>query len=99
MLFVANLSFSLEDDGLAKLFADPGIKVVSARVVRRRWGNPRKSKGCGFVDVGNERSNRRQLRPSSARTWRAGDRLLSRWLSTQLNTMNTMNMVMRRKVV
>jgi RNA recognition motif-containing protein len=54
MLFVANLGFNVDDDGLAALFSDVGIKVNSARIVRRRWGNPRKSKGYGFVDVGDE---------------------------------------------
>lgn len=54
MLFVANLGFSVDDEGLSKLFTDAEINVVSARVVRRRWGNPRKSKGYGFVDVGSE---------------------------------------------
>jgi len=54
MLFVANLGFSVDDESLSKLFTDADINVVSARVVRRRWGNPRKSKGYGFVDVGSE---------------------------------------------
>ncbi|EIN10358.1 RNA-binding domain-containing protein [Punctularia strigosozonata HHB-11173 SS5] len=54
MLFVANLGFSVDDDGLAALFSDAGIKVNSARIVRRAWGTPRKSKGYGFVDVGDE---------------------------------------------
>jgi len=54
VLFVANLGFNIEDDGLAELFTDAGINVNSARIVRRRWGKPRKSKGYGFVDVGDE---------------------------------------------
>ncbi|KAF7331941.1 RNA-binding domain-containing protein [Mycena kentingensis (nom. inval.)] len=54
MLFVANLGFSMDDAGLSALFTDAGITVVSSRVVRRRWGQPRKSKGYGFVDVGSE---------------------------------------------
>ena len=61
MLFVANLAFSLDDAGLNKLFTDAGIQVVSARVVRRRWGNPRKSKGYGFVDVGNEEEQQKAI--------------------------------------
>ncbi|TFY79634.1 hypothetical protein EWM64_g4373 [Hericium alpestre] len=52
VLFVANLGFNIDDAGLAALFTDAGIKVNSARIVRRRWGRPRKSKGYGFVDVG-----------------------------------------------
>lgn len=53
-LFVANLGFNVDDDGLSALFTEAGINVVSARVVRRRWGTPRRSKGYGFVDVGTE---------------------------------------------
>jgi len=52
MLFVANLGFNVDDAGLSALFTEAGIHVVSARIVRRRWGQPRKSKGYGFVDVG-----------------------------------------------
>jgi len=54
MLFVANLGFTVDDAGLSALFTEAGIQVISARVVRRRWGQPRKSKGYGFVDVGSE---------------------------------------------
>jgi len=54
MLFVANLGFNVDDDALRDLFIEAGINVVSARVVRWRWGHPRKSKGYGFVDVGSE---------------------------------------------
>ena len=54
MLFVANLGFAVDDVGLSALFTEAGIHVISARIVRRRWGQPRKSKGYGFVDVGNE---------------------------------------------
>jgi RNA recognition motif-containing protein len=54
MLFVANLGFSVDDDALRNLFTEADINVVSARVVRWRWGHPRKSKGYGFVDVGSE---------------------------------------------
>lgn len=53
-LFVANLGFSVDDDALSTLFTEAGVNVVSARVVRRRWGTPRRSKGYGFVDVGTE---------------------------------------------
>jgi len=54
VLFVANLGFTVDDAGLSALFTEAGIQVTSARVVRRRWGQPRKSKGYGFVDVGSE---------------------------------------------
>jgi len=61
VLFVANLGFNIEDDGLAALFTDAGIKVNSARIVRRRWGKPRKSKGYGFVDVGEEEEQKKAI--------------------------------------
>ena len=54
MLFVANLGFTIGDEELSTIFTEAGIKAVSARIVRRRWGKPRKSKGYGFVDVGDE---------------------------------------------
>ncbi|PAV20728.1 RNA-binding domain-containing [Pyrrhoderma noxium] len=53
-LFVANLPFSLDDEGLSALFTEAGFSVSSARVVRRRWGHPRKSKGYGFVELEDE---------------------------------------------
>ncbi|KAH7100562.1 hypothetical protein BKA62DRAFT_771333 [Auriculariales sp. MPI-PUGE-AT-0066] len=61
MLFVANLGFTIDDAGLSTLFTDAGIKVVSARVVKRRWGTPRRSKGYGFVDVGTEDEQKKAI--------------------------------------
>ena len=61
MLFVANLGFNIDDAGLAALFTDAGISVKSARIVRRRWGKPRKSKGYGFVDVGDEEQQKKAI--------------------------------------
>lgn len=61
MLFVANLGFNIDDDGLSSLFKDAGVNVVSARIVRRRWGQPRKSKGYGFVDVGGEEEQKKAI--------------------------------------
>ena len=61
VLFVANLGFNIDDAGLAALFTDAGINVKSARIVRRRWGKPRKSKGYGFVDVGEEAEQKKAL--------------------------------------
>jgi len=60
MLFVANLGFNIDDEGLSALFTDADIDVVSARVVRRRW-EPRKSKGYGFVDVGSEEQQQKAI--------------------------------------
>jgi RNA recognition motif-containing protein len=61
MLFVANLGFNIDDAGLSSLFTEAGINVVSARIVRRRWGQPRKSKGYGFVDVGGEEEQKKAI--------------------------------------
>jgi RNA recognition motif-containing protein len=61
VLFVANLGFNIDDAGLAQLFKDAEINVVSARIVRRRWGKPRKSKGYGFVDVGGEEEQKKAI--------------------------------------
>jgi RNA recognition motif-containing protein len=61
MLFVANLGFNTDDAALSNLFTEAGINVVSARIVRRRWGQPRKSKGYGFVDVGSEEEQQKAI--------------------------------------
>jgi RNA recognition motif-containing protein len=61
VLFVANLGFNIDDAGLSALFTDAGITVNNARIVRRRWGKPRKSKGYGFVDVGDEDEQKKAI--------------------------------------
>ncbi|KAI0269225.1 hypothetical protein BC834DRAFT_865354 [Gloeopeniophorella convolvens] len=61
VLFVANLGFTLDDAALTALFAEAGIKVNSARIVRRQYGRPRKSKGYGFVDVGDEEEQKKAI--------------------------------------
>lgn len=61
MLFVANLGFNIDDAGLSALFTEAGITVTSARIVRRRWGQPRRSKGYGFVDVGSEEEQKKAI--------------------------------------
>jgi len=61
VLFVANLAFNVDDAALATLFTSADIDVVSARVVRRRYGRPRRSKGYGFVDVGTEEQQQKAL--------------------------------------
>ncbi|KAF8268303.1 hypothetical protein EI94DRAFT_1578164 [Lactarius quietus] len=61
VLFVANLGFNIEDDELTDMFTEAGINVVSARIVRRQYGRPRKSKGYGFVDVGNEEEQQKAI--------------------------------------
>jgi RNA recognition motif-containing protein len=61
MLFVANLGFTVDDEGLHGLFTEAGIHPVTARIVRRRWGQPRKSKGYGFVEVANEDEQKKAI--------------------------------------
>jgi RNA recognition motif-containing protein len=61
MLFVANLGFNIDDAGLSALFTEAGIKAISARIVRRRFGQPRKSKGYGFVEVGDEAEQQKAI--------------------------------------
>jgi len=61
VLFVANLGFNIDDAGLAALFTDAGINVNSARVVRGHWGKYKKSKGYGFVDVGDEAEQKKAI--------------------------------------
>lgn len=61
VVFVANLAFNVDDAALAALFKEADINVVSARVVRRRFGQPRRSKGYGFVDVGDEEQQKKAL--------------------------------------
>ena len=46
---------------MSAIFTDVGITVNSARIVRRRWGKPRKSKGFGFVDVGSEEQQQKAI--------------------------------------
>ena len=61
VLFVANLGFNIDDTALTELFTEAGINVVSARIVRRQYGRPRKSKGYGFVEVGNEDEQKKAI--------------------------------------
>jgi len=61
MLFVANLGFNIDEAGLAALFSEAGIVVNSTRIIRRRWGQPRRSRGYGFVDVGSESEQKKAI--------------------------------------
>ncbi|KAF9426144.1 hypothetical protein BGZ94_006868 [Podila epigama] len=56
-VFVANLPFAMEDDGLKALFAE--FKVASAHVVRRRGSG--RSKGFGFVELVDEAEQQKVL--------------------------------------
>jgi len=57
-LFVANLPFSLDDDGFAKVFKDNGLAFKSAHVVKKRTG---RSKGFGFAEFENEKDQQKAL--------------------------------------
>jgi RNA recognition motif-containing protein len=61
VLFVANLGFNIDDVALAALFTEAGINVITARIVRRQYGRPRRSKGYGFVDVGDEAEQKKAI--------------------------------------
>jgi cold-inducible RNA-binding protein len=49
-LYVGNLSFQVNDDGLQQLFVGKGYQVSSARVICDREGG--RSRGFGFVEIG-----------------------------------------------
>ena len=57
VVFVANLPFSIDDDGLKDIFKD--YNVTSAHVVRRRVGG--RSKGFGFVELSDEEEQKKAL--------------------------------------
>jgi len=57
-LFVANLPFSLDDEGFGKVFTDAGLKFKSAYVVRKRNGH---SKGFGFAEFETEEDQQKAL--------------------------------------
>lgn len=51
-LYVGNLPFSMNDNGLKELFSDAGFNVESSVVIIDRMNN--RSKGFGFVEVSDE---------------------------------------------
>jgi len=61
VLFVANLGFNVDDADLSSIFTEAGITVDTARIVRRKYGRPRRSKGYGFVDVGSEEEQKKAI--------------------------------------
>lgn len=50
-LYVSNLSFSIKDEDLEKVFTEVG-EVISAKVIIDRFSG--KSKGFGFVEMGSD---------------------------------------------
>jgi len=55
-LYVGNLSYDVSDQGLQDVFAGKGFQVASARVILD-MGTGR-SRGFGFVELGNEEAAR-----------------------------------------
>jgi RNA recognition motif-containing protein len=62
-LFVANLPFSVDDAGLAEIFA--GLNLKSAHVVRKRNN---RSKGFGFVEFNNADDQNKALQAVDKKT-------------------------------
>jgi len=57
-LFVANLPFSLDDDGFGKIVSDHNLKLKSAHVVKKRNG---RSKGYGFIEFDTQEEQQKAL--------------------------------------
>jgi RNA recognition motif-containing protein len=57
-LFVANLPFTLDDEGFAKIVGELGLKPKTAHVVKKRNG---RSKGYGFVEFETEADQKKAL--------------------------------------
>jgi len=57
-LFVANLPFSMDDDGFAKVFKDNNLAFKTAHVVKKRTG---RSKGFGFAEFDGEKDQQKAL--------------------------------------
>ncbi|PWN18719.1 hypothetical protein BCV69DRAFT_314286 [Microstroma glucosiphilum] len=60
LLFAANLSFETEDEQLKEAFTSEGLQVVSATVVKRKFGL-KKSKGFGFVEFADKEEQTKAL--------------------------------------
>jgi hypothetical protein len=58
VVFVSNLPYSIDDDGLKDIFKD--YNVTSAHVVRHRVGG--RSKGFGFVELSDEEEQKKALK-------------------------------------
>lgn len=65
LLFVSNLSFSIDDEKLKGIFSD--YKVKSATVVKQKFGNQR-SKGFAFVDFETEEDQQKALANEQGRS-------------------------------
>jgi len=51
-LYVGNLAYGVDDEGLAKIFSEvEGVEVVEAKVILDKMSEERRSRGFGFVTV------------------------------------------------
>ena len=51
-VYVGNLDYGLDDEGLKKVFEDKGIATKSAQIIKDKYSG--RSKGFGFVEVESE---------------------------------------------
>jgi RNA recognition motif-containing protein len=51
-IYVGNLPWSIDSDGLKKLFADSGLEVEEANVISDKYSG--RSKGFGFVTISDD---------------------------------------------
>ena len=51
-LYVGNLPYTMDDEGLSKLFSEvEGVEVTEAKVILDKMSEERRSRGFGFVTV------------------------------------------------
>lgn len=54
-LYVGNLPYTMDDEGLSKLFSDvDGVEVTEAKVILDKMSEERRSRGFGFVTVADD---------------------------------------------
>lgn len=51
-LYVGNLPYTMDDEGLSKLFSEvEGVEVTEAKVILDKMSEERRSRGFGFITV------------------------------------------------
>ena len=54
-LYVGNLPYTMDDEGLSKLFSEvEGVEVTEAKVILDKMSEERRSRGFGFVTVADD---------------------------------------------
>ena len=86
-VFVANLPFNVDDEGLANLFNERSIKVKTAHVIRGLRRLPgrrpfRGSKGFGFVEL--EDPSQQELAVEKVNGATVGDRTVSAKIAQEM---------------